>query len=63
MDMNRYDLMQSIQMGFYCNLMRPNLSCIRMPNSAECLAESISILEDVCQDPVEAIEILEECGL
>ena len=55
--------MQMIHMNFWANVMHPRPHAIcRMPTGAECLAESIAIVEEVC-GPMEAIELLEECGL
>jgi hypothetical protein len=62
--MNNSDLYSMIAMNWHHNVSRPNLSiaCMGMPTGAECLAESIAIVEEVC-GPMEAIELLEECGL
>lgn len=60
---NSTSLLDMMAMSLYCSVSRLSLSSIyHMPTGAECLAESIAIVEDVC-GPMEAIELPEECGL
>lgn len=57
------DLYEMIRMNIYFSMYHPRPhNILRLPTSAEVLAESIAIVEDVC-GPMEAIELLEECGL
>lgn len=61
--MDNLTLHQMIAMNLYYSVSRPSLATIcQMPTGAECLVESIAIVEEVC-GPMEAIELLEECEL